>query len=51
MRLAVFQSLNLRVGYRNGRMLLDELRVLGYVDTYKSVGKVLSPLAVWERRL
>jgi transposase len=30
-------------GYRNGRMLLDELRVLGYVGSYKSVGKVLSP--------
>jgi hypothetical protein len=30
-------------GYRNGRMLLDELRALGYVGTYKSVGKVLSP--------
>jgi hypothetical protein len=30
-------------GYRNGRMLLDELRALGYVGSYKSVGKVLSP--------
>jgi hypothetical protein len=30
-------------GCRNGRMLLDELRALGYVGTYKSVGKVLSP--------
>ena len=28
-------------GYRNGRMLLDELRALGYAGTYKSVGKVL----------
>jgi hypothetical protein len=30
-------------GYRNGRMLLDELRVLGYVGTYKPIGKVLAP--------
>jgi hypothetical protein len=30
-------------GYRNGRLLLDELRALGYAGTYKSVGKVLSP--------
>ena len=30
-------------GYRNGKMLLDELQAMGYVGTYKSVGKVLAP--------
>jgi hypothetical protein len=30
-------------GYRNGRMLLDEMRASGYVGSYKAVGRVLSP--------
>jgi hypothetical protein len=30
-------------GYRNGRVLLDELRALGYQGTYKAVGKIVSP--------
>jgi len=30
-------------GYRNGRMLFDDLRALGYGGTYKAVGKILSP--------
>ena len=30
-------------GYRNGRVLLDELRALGYKGTYKAVGKIVSP--------
>ena len=30
-------------GYRNGRLLLDELRALGYQGTYKAVGKIVSP--------
>ena len=30
-------------GYRNGRMLLDEIRALGYAGTYKALGKVVSP--------
>jgi transposase len=30
-------------GYRNGMMLLDEIRALGYAGTYKALGKVVSP--------
>ena len=30
-------------GYRNGRLLLDEMRALGYKGTYKAVGKIVSP--------
>jgi hypothetical protein len=30
-------------GYRNGRMLFDEIRALGYVGTYKSLHKLVSP--------
>ena len=30
-------------GYRNGRLLLDEVRARGYKGTYKAVGKIVSP--------
>ena len=30
-------------GYRSGRLLLDEVRALGYKGTYKAVGKIVSP--------
>jgi hypothetical protein len=30
-------------GYRNGRMLFDEIRTLGYGGRYKSLHKVMSP--------
>ena len=30
-------------GYRNGMMLLDEIRALGYAGTYKALGKIVSP--------
>ena len=30
-------------GYRNGRMLLEEIRGLGYAGTYKALGKLVSP--------
>ena len=30
-------------GYRNGMMLLDEIRALGYAGTYKALAKVVSP--------
>jgi hypothetical protein len=30
-------------GYRNGRVLLDELRAFGYQGTYKAIGKIVSP--------
>lgn len=30
-------------GYRNRRVLLDELRAFGYKGTYKTVGKIVSP--------
>lgn len=33
-------------GCRNGRALVDELRVRGYQGTYKAVGKILSPWRV-----
>lgn len=32
-----------QAGYRNGRMLFDEIQSLGYAGTYKSVSKLLSP--------
>ena len=30
-------------GYRNGRLLLNELRAFGYTGTYKAIGKIVSP--------
>jgi hypothetical protein len=30
-------------GYRNGRMLFDEIHALGYVGTHKTLDKMLSP--------
>jgi hypothetical protein len=30
-------------GYHNGRLLLDEVRALGYQGTYNAVGKIVSP--------
>jgi hypothetical protein len=38
-------------GYRNGRLLLDEVRALGYTGTYKEVGKDRVSLAARQRRL
>ena len=32
-----------QAGYRNGRMLFEEIQSLGYVGTYKSASKLLSP--------
>ena len=34
-------------GYRNGRVLVDDLRALGYKGTYKAVGKILSVSNSW----
>jgi hypothetical protein len=34
-------------GCRNGRVLVDDLRALGYKGTYKAVGKIVSP---WRAR-
>jgi transposase len=33
-------------GYRNGRMLFDEIRAVGYQGTYKSLQKLVSPWRV-----
>jgi hypothetical protein len=33
-------------GCRNGRVLVDDLRALGYKGTYKAVGKIVSPWRV-----
>ena len=33
-------------GYRNGRLLFDEIRAAGYVGTYKSLQKLVSPWRV-----